>query len=141
MPRPSLATVMAVAAAAAAFAADPGRAQSPIVVDHTTTDPTLIPDPWLAQARALAVHYGHTSHGSQIVTGLAIWEDLDAARFGHSVFDASGYPAPPGSLDCAPGTLCVFDGNPPYETYITPELYWATPTPCCASSRAAPSGG
>jgi len=127
MTRPTLIAVRAAVAAAAVLAAvAPVAAQGPIVVDHTCTDPTQIPDSWLAQARALAVHYGHTSHGSQIVTGLAIWDDLDPARFGHSVFDASGYPAPPASLDCAPGTLCIFDGNPPYETYITPELYWMT---------------
>jgi hypothetical protein len=42
-----------------------------VIVDHRHTDLSRVPNEWLNQARAqLRVTYGHTSHGSQIVTGL-----------------------------------------------------------------------
>ena len=47
-------------------------AGQPIVVDHTCTDPTRIPEAYLTVAKQnLRLGYGHTSHGSQLVTGLA----------------------------------------------------------------------
>ena len=43
-----------------------------VVVDHRHTDLARVPAAWLEQARAqLRVTYGHTSHGSQLVTGHA----------------------------------------------------------------------
>lgn len=42
-----------------------------IIIDHTCTDITQIPDSWLSLVKSsLRVHYAHTSHGSQITTGL-----------------------------------------------------------------------
>jgi hypothetical protein len=54
-----------------------------IIVDHTTTDLGLIPDAWLAAARdRVAFIYGHTSHGSQLVSGADYLRDsVDAAGF------------------------------------------------------------
>ena len=41
------------------------------VVDHLCTDISEIPGAWVDSAQAgLFVHYAHTSHGSQLVTGL-----------------------------------------------------------------------
>ena len=41
-----------------------------VIVDHRHTDLARVPAAWLDQARAqLRVTYGHTSHGSQLVTG------------------------------------------------------------------------
>ncbi len=48
------------------YAAEPAA----IIVDHTSTDLSKIPDYWLEQARKLTFHFAHTSHGSQLVTGL-----------------------------------------------------------------------
>ena len=52
-----------------------------LVIDHTTTDLAQIPPEWLTAAKNLAFHFAHTSHGSQIITGLEWWEtrraDLD----------------------------------------------------------------
>ncbi len=125
--RPTTTRGLALAALLALAGSLPVLAQQAIVVDHTCTDAGQIPPEWLEQARALAVHYAHTSHGSQITTGLAIWDDLDPLRYPQSAFYAWDYPVgPPAALDCEPGSLCLFDGNPPSETYITPELYWAT---------------
>ncbi len=44
----------------------------PLIVDHTCTDITRIPEPMILQAKAvLHIAYGHTSHGSQITTGMS----------------------------------------------------------------------
>ena len=98
-------------------------AQDALVIDHLCTDIQQIPDHWLAAARNLAFHYAHTSHGSQIVSGLQYLSGQDA-RYAVSVSYAGS--APPSSSPCTPDVLCVYDGNPP-ETYITPDDYWSTP--------------
>jgi hypothetical protein len=42
-----------------------------IVIDHTTTDTSRIPVEFIATARSsLRIAYGHTSHGSQLVSGM-----------------------------------------------------------------------
>ncbi|MEW6339049.1 MAG: S-layer homology domain-containing protein [Acidobacteriota bacterium] len=54
----------------------------PIVIDHRTTDLSQIPAEWIAQAKAaLRVGYGHTSHGSQLVTGLLALDGLPGLDF------------------------------------------------------------
>ena len=46
-------------------------ADAPIIVDHTSTDITAIPRQWIEAAKAdLHIAYGHTSHGSQLTTGM-----------------------------------------------------------------------
>ena len=98
------------------------HAQSTLVIDHSCTDIQQIPDQWLDQARDLAFHYAHTSHGSQIVSGLQYLASQDH-RYALSL-DYAGS-TPPGSTPCTPDHLCVYDGNPP-ERYITPQDYWST---------------
>jgi len=42
-----------------------------IIIDHTCTDINQVPEYWVNQAKdVFKVSYGHTSHGSQIVTGM-----------------------------------------------------------------------
>lgn len=54
----------------ALFLAVPLQGQ-PIIVDHRHTDLTKIPAPWMTQAKmTLRIAYQHTSHGSQLVTGI-----------------------------------------------------------------------
>jgi len=91
-----------------------------IIIDHTCTDLSQIPPYWIEQAKQFAIHYAHTSHGSQIMTGLTNLENVDPT-YAMSVFYAGS--APPNVLDCSAGDLCVFDGNPP-ETYVQPDDYW-----------------
>jgi hypothetical protein len=44
---------------------------APIVIDHNSTDLSLIPEYWIEQAKALLrASYGHTSHGSQLISGM-----------------------------------------------------------------------
>ncbi|MEA2026765.1 MAG: hypothetical protein U9O18_08735, partial [Chloroflexota bacterium] len=78
-------------------AAQPAR---PIVVDHTTTDLGLVPDAWLEAARdRVAFVYGHTSHGSQLVSGADYLRDhVDPARF---AFRAADLVIPPHSSPTA----------------------------------------
>jgi uncharacterized repeat protein (TIGR01451 family) len=46
-------------------------ASGPIIVDHTCTDITAVPQEWIEEAkRTLHVGYGHTSHGSQLTSGM-----------------------------------------------------------------------
>jgi hypothetical protein len=90
-----------------------------IVVDHRHTDARLIPDDWILRARELVVHYAHTSHGSQVLSGLSWLESRDA-RFNVDI-EASG----PVVLPDDGTALRIYDGNNyAGTTYITPELYW-----------------
>ena len=50
----------------------PAGPSGAIRVNHTSISLAAIPDQWIDQARStLHVAYGHTSHGSQIVTGMS----------------------------------------------------------------------
>jgi len=48
-----------------------GQRTAPLVVDHNCTDITLIPE-WAIDAAKASLHigYGHTSHGSQLTSGM-----------------------------------------------------------------------
>lgn len=49
-----------------------------IVADHTCTDLDQIPKHWLEVAKAkFAISYGHTSHGSQIISGMQALQEKD----------------------------------------------------------------
>ncbi len=94
-------------------------AAAALVIDHTTTDLNRIPPEWLAQAKTLAIHFAHTSHGSQLITGAEWWEmqrpELD--------IDVRYEVEPPGPNDA----LNIYDGNDyDGDNYITPEMYWAS---------------
>lgn len=42
-----------------------------IIIDHTSTDLSKVPDEWIVKAKEkFRIAYSHTSHGSQIVTGM-----------------------------------------------------------------------
>jgi len=50
---------------------DPARRTESLIIDHTCTDITRIPEDAILQAKArLHIAYGHTSHGSQITDGM-----------------------------------------------------------------------
>jgi len=67
IPRP----LVVVFVVAVAFLARPGTADGAIIVNHLTTDLSQVPQAYITQAQALLkVAYQHTSHGSQLVTGL-----------------------------------------------------------------------
>ena len=42
-----------------------------LIIDHTCTNINNIPEYWIKKARAeFGISYGHTSHGSQLITGM-----------------------------------------------------------------------
>jgi hypothetical protein len=48
-----------------------GFSQNPIIANHTIAKFSLLPDEWIDSAKVnLHIAYGHTSHGSQLVTGM-----------------------------------------------------------------------
>ena len=69
LPRGSILLMGAVIAGS--LFADAGRAQG-LVIDHSCTDIAKVPATWIQQAKTqFRIGYGHTSHGSQLVTGIA----------------------------------------------------------------------
>jgi PGF-pre-PGF domain-containing protein len=94
---------------------------APIIIDHTCTDLDQIPSYWINQARTLAIHYAHTSHGSQLLAYLAILESANSL-YDHTIIEAGANP-PTLLDDCDANTACIYDGNPS-ETYIQTEDYW-----------------
>ena len=121
--------ILAVGLAAAAIGASlttlpatAAPAAGEIIVDHTCTDAARIPDYWIEQARQFAVHYAHTSHGSQVLSGLS-WLEGQDPRYQVAI-DANGTVTVPQVSD----TLAIYDGNNlgGVDTYITPDEYWQT---------------
>jgi hypothetical protein len=54
----------------------------PIIIDHTCTDINKIPQQWIKAAKSnLNISYGHTSHGSQLVTGINAIRDLKGSPY------------------------------------------------------------
>lgn len=75
------------------------RAGAPVIIDHRCTDIRKIPQKWVEKARRyLRIAYGHTSHGSQITTGMT----------GLAVFAGSLYSWNSGGIN---GALDLKDGN------------------------------
>ena len=91
-----------------------------ILIDHTCTDISKIPDYWLTKAKELTLHYAHTSHGSQINSGILALEQ-ENPKYSVAIRTDASTPGLPSEQ----GTLRIYDGNPP-ETYITPGDYWST---------------
>ena len=93
-----------------------------ITIDHTCTDISLIPENWLEQAKRLTIHYAHTSHGSQITSGVLNLESQYPINYSIAIRVSGSKGLPPTENPLA---LLIYDGNPP-ETYIDPNDYWLT---------------
>lgn len=91
----------------------------PVIIDHTCTDISQIPEYWLDQAKALTIHYAHTSHGSQANSGILNLESQDST-YSVAIRTSNAEGLPP---EEDPPALRMYDGNPP-ETYIAPDDYW-----------------
>ena len=98
-----------------------------IIADHNSVDLASIPDVWIEKVKeTILVHYCHTSHGSQIMTGL---ERLMTGNFSLSSAKSQKYNYYPDNCSM-PDTkeyLSLMDGQsvPGYcETYVSPDLYW-----------------
>jgi len=131
-----IALMLACGATSASTSASPPAAEdavAPIIIDHTTTDLAKIPPEWLAQAKALALHFAHTSHGSQLLTGAEWWQEQRPDLAVDVRYDVQ----PPGPDDA----LNIYDGND-YDgnNYITPEMYWASDDGRTHTNQVASSG-
>lgn len=59
-----------------------------VIIDHSCTDISQIPEFWINRAKSdFKLSYGHTSHGSQIVTGMNILKGMPGSLYW---FDHSG---------------------------------------------------
>ena len=85
-------------------------------IDHTCADLSSIPSNWIDSVKTMKMHYAHTSHGSQLTTGLDLIENDDAT---YDVEIGSSY------LPDVSGALCIFDGQEG-DTYISPDMFWET---------------
>jgi len=87
-------------------------AHSYLIIDHTCTDIGQIPPSWINAAKAnFRISYGHTSHGSQIVTGMTLLKQQYGALYNFSYSGGSGVLS---LHDCEPtGDL----GNPDRTTW------------------------
>ena len=66
------------------------RAAGPLTANHqSANDFSNIPTAYFTQVRsAFDIYYGHTSHGSQVITGLSMLENQDAALYAWpSIYD------------------------------------------------------
>ncbi len=120
-PSPGLANPNGVPAAFLPIVADeytPNTTMGAIIVDHHHTDVHQIPDEWITQARQFVIHYAHTSHGSQILSGLE-WLAGQDARFAVDISTTDV------AVSSNPNVLRLYDGNNySGNNYITPDMYW-----------------
>jgi len=91
----------------------------PLIADHTSTDLSAVPASAVADAKAtLHVAYGHTSHGSQLVSGMAGLTSFAGAPLSPSTY-AFNDGGSGGALDLddyfADGDL----GNPDFSTWAS----------------------
>jgi hypothetical protein len=85
-----------------------------IIIDHTTVNINLIPTSYVNAAKnLLRISYGHTSHGSQLISGASYWESINNTLY---AFNTDG--------SIASGVLSVADytpdgdlGNPNFTTW------------------------
>jgi hypothetical protein len=89
--------------------------QAPIIIDHTTTDISKIPFEYIQKAKdQLRLSYGHTSHGSQIISGLDFIKSIYSAYN----FNTNGA-VQTGVLSIADGTPSGDLGNPDWSTWAS----------------------
>jgi K319L-like, PKD domain len=85
-----------------------------VIADHSSTDLALVPTAWIEAAKSnLHIAYGHTSHGSQIITGM---NGLDGFMGGSGLFDWNDGPAA-GALDLDDYFMSGDLGNPDRTTW------------------------
>ena len=67
-----------------------GTQAQPVIIDHTCTDISQLPQQWIEAAKSsLRISYGHTSHGSQLVTGINAIRDFKGTPYDFTY--SSGY--------------------------------------------------
>lgn len=68
-------------------------ASAPIIINQNCTNLDRVPDYWINQARKkLRVGYSHTSHGSQLVTGIQAFRGKPGTRYYYTYSDRGLHP-------------------------------------------------
>lgn len=72
-------------------------ADKPIIIDHNCTNLDEVPSSWIVDAKSnFRMSYGHTSHGSQIVTGISITFDRYGDLYRYQTISLFGQSVPDG---------------------------------------------
>jgi hypothetical protein len=115
-----------------------------IIINHNNIDISRIPDYWLTQAKNIMFHYGHTSHGSQIISGLEYLEGQNSkyAFTSWGLWSWNNH-LTDGFLPIDGGVLNIYDGN--YiagggDDYIEPGDYWEGSTGIARTTTTVASG-
>ncbi len=95
-----------------------------IIIDHRCTDLSQIPNEWIEQAKAnLHIAYQHTSHGSQLITGMKALKNFPAfdnkyewTDNGSSGLDLDDYGIPGAKPDLSQGDYIDENGVTPWVT-------------------------
>jgi len=96
------------------------RAQQAIIIDHNSTDLGLIPDFWIERAKAqLRASYGHTSHGSQPISGMGV---LMVDPLNNGLYNFNTY----GAIEA--GVLSIADSTPSGDLGNPDRVTWAART-------------
>jgi len=86
----------------------------PLIIDHTCTDISQIPTYWINEAKVnFKISYGHTSHGSQIVTGMTVLKNQHG-----TLYDFNG----------SSGALSLHDYEPSGDLGNPDRVTWAQRT-------------
>ena len=85
----------------------------PVIIDHNCTNLEQIDKIWISEAKSnFRIAYGHTSHGSQIVTGMALLAEIPNSVYNFNKGD--------GSLYLNDASLLTGDlGNPDRQTWAS----------------------
>jgi len=101
----------------------PGPGSSDRIIDHRCLNVYQIPAYWIEMVkRTSKLHYTHTSHGEQLLSGALILEEIDPGDYAVEI----GYC----ELPSTSSSLSIMDGMPAVggetwnESYIPPEYYW-----------------
>lgn len=87
---------------------------SPIIIDHTCTKIDQVPTEFVEYAKNnFNLSYGHTSHGSQIVTGMSMLAKMQSSIF---------------QFNKGSGTLSLLDGTPSGDLGNPDRTTWAQRT-------------
>ncbi len=66
--------------------------ENSIIIDHNCTNLNQVPENWIEKVKSqFRIAYGHTSHGSQIVSGMTILEELPGSLYTFNDGDNSLY--------------------------------------------------
>ena len=97
-----------------------------VLIDHTCTDLSQIPDAWINQAKSdIHAAYQHTSHGSQLITGMNALEnfppfgtkyDWEEDGVPASALDLDDYGIPGAEPDLSQGDYIDGNGVTPWVT-------------------------